>query len=157
MDGGTEVVEESRQGEFESACGASGLRLGFEDVDLKIALGEGDGRGEAVGAGPDYRGRASGLCGGVHGSEFTYIVRRDRNAQQLWTLCQGGAQRCCAPTATARDGEILISKIIGGVGVRVATRLRLCGRFRYGRGLARSCLAIGDATIDLDGAFLALR
>jgi hypothetical protein len=39
MDGGTEIVEESWEGEFESAGGASGLRLGFEDVDVEIALG----------------------------------------------------------------------------------------------------------------------
>jgi hypothetical protein len=42
VDGGAEVVEEAGKGKFESSGGAPGLWLGFEDVDVEIALGEGD-------------------------------------------------------------------------------------------------------------------
>jgi hypothetical protein len=45
MDGGAEVVQETGQGELESAGGASGLRLSFEDLDMEIALRQGDGGG----------------------------------------------------------------------------------------------------------------
>jgi hypothetical protein len=38
-------VEEAGLGKFESAGGAAGLRLSFEDVDVEIALGESDCRG----------------------------------------------------------------------------------------------------------------
>ena len=54
MDSGTEIVEEAREGEFESAYGAAGLWLGLEDVNVRAGLCEGDGGGEAVGPGADY-------------------------------------------------------------------------------------------------------
>jgi len=63
MDGRTEVMEEAREGEFEGARGAAGLRLGLEDIDVRAGLGERDGGGEAVGAGADDCRAAIGMLG----------------------------------------------------------------------------------------------
>jgi hypothetical protein len=58
MDGGAEVVVEAGEREVKRAGGATGLRFGLEDVDVNAELREGDGGGEAVGAGTDYGGTA---------------------------------------------------------------------------------------------------
>jgi hypothetical protein len=61
MHGRSEVVKKARQGELESSCGASRLRLGFEDVYLPSVLSKSDGRGETVGTGTDDAGLAGHL------------------------------------------------------------------------------------------------
>jgi len=40
MDRGSEVVEETRQGQFHSACGAAGGRLCFKNVNVQACLRE---------------------------------------------------------------------------------------------------------------------
>jgi len=58
VNGGSEIVVEAWQSEFKRARGATGLRLGFEDVNVNAALREGDGSGEAVGSSADDAGPA---------------------------------------------------------------------------------------------------
>src|SRR6516162_7392672 len=48
MNGGAEVVQKAGQREFQRASAASGLGLGFVDINRKSGLGEHDGGGQAV-------------------------------------------------------------------------------------------------------------
>jgi hypothetical protein len=61
MNGGAEIVEEAGQGELEGACGAAGLRLRLEDINVRAVLCEGDGGSETVGSGADYAGSTGAL------------------------------------------------------------------------------------------------
>ena len=56
---GAKVVVKAREGELESARGASGLRLSFENVDVRVALRKDNGRGQAVGSRTDDAGFAN--------------------------------------------------------------------------------------------------
>src|SRR6266404_2517651 len=49
----SEVMEKAGQGELESPCGASRLRLRFENVDLQSPLSENDGCCETIGTSTD--------------------------------------------------------------------------------------------------------
>jgi hypothetical protein len=53
---GTEIVEESRQGERQGSRGAAGLRLRLEYIHLQACLGEDDGCRQTVGACADHSG-----------------------------------------------------------------------------------------------------
>ena len=59
MDRGAEIMEEARKRELEGARGASGLRLGFENVHVRAALRKYDGSGQAVGSRTDHTGSAN--------------------------------------------------------------------------------------------------
>ena len=52
--GGADVMDESRLGQFERPRGAADRRLGLEDADRAARARQGDGRGQAVGAGADH-------------------------------------------------------------------------------------------------------
>lgn len=53
VDRGTKIMEVAWKRELESARGASGLRLSFENVHVHAALRKGNGRGQAVGSRTD--------------------------------------------------------------------------------------------------------
>jgi hypothetical protein len=46
-------MQKTRQGELKGARRPSGLRLGFENLDLQSLLRQNDGRRKAIGAGAD--------------------------------------------------------------------------------------------------------
>ena len=138
MDGRTEVVVEAGEREVKRARGAAGLGFGLEDVNVDAELGEGDGGGEAVGAGTDYGGTAIPLGTRTH----------DRTVLADWDALKR------TPTTSAMN--IFIREIIGGAGAPEATRWRLCGRWRRALAWGRSYQAIDGATTNLVRAFLAL-
>jgi hypothetical protein len=59
VDRGAKIMEEARERELESPRGATGLRLGLENVDVHAALRKDDGRGQAVGSRTDDAGSAN--------------------------------------------------------------------------------------------------